>query len=321
MVTRFLTDMRMRAREWRYARTVRAARRMTVEAETMSPQDWLDCVLQLLSTKRLNGDDAARLATISLNNLDVILELLSRRSLDPADAARLAKIGLANLTPATVPETLVGACEATLGGQVHYSQEGEDVLVLRFLDWKRDGFFVDVGAHHAIRFSNTYALYRRGWRGVNIDATPGSMASFNALRPEDTNIEAAISDRTTRLIFHMFTEGALNTFDADLADSYIASGHALKERIELATRPLADVLDEVVPAGRRIDLLSVDVEGAELAVLQSNDWVRFAPEIIILEALETELAEVGQQPCIAYLAGKGYRPVSFLANSVILRHR
>ena len=71
-----------------------------------------------------------------------------------------------------------------------YSQEGEDMLLDRFLEDRSVGFYVDVGAHHPKRFSNTYRLYCRGWRGLNIDANPGSMTLFQKLRPRDINVEA-----------------------------------------------------------------------------------------------------------------------------------
>jgi len=51
-----------------------------------------------------------------------------------------------------------------------YSQEGEDLILLRIFEKKRIGFYVDVGSHHPFRFSNTYLFYRLGWRGINIDA-------------------------------------------------------------------------------------------------------------------------------------------------------
>src|SRR5690554_6253894 len=74
-----------------------------------------------------------------------------------------------------------------------YSQEGEDILLEKLFEGKNDGFYVDVGAHHPRRFSNTYLLYRRGWRGINIDAMPGSMAEFRRLRGRDINLEIPIS--------------------------------------------------------------------------------------------------------------------------------
>ena len=59
-----------------------------------------------------------------------------------------------------------------------FSQEGEDLLINRILNNKSEGFFIDIGAHHPIRFSNTYFFYRKGWRGINVDAMPGSMKAF-----------------------------------------------------------------------------------------------------------------------------------------------
>ena len=51
-------------------------------------------------------------------------------------------------------------------GQTSFSQEGEDLILQRYFEGKTKGFFVDIGAHHPIRFSNTYHFYRRGWRGM-----------------------------------------------------------------------------------------------------------------------------------------------------------
>ena len=75
-----------------------------------------------------------------------------------------------------------------------YSQEGEDLILDRLLRRKPRGYYVDVGAFHPKKFSNTHLFYRRGWSGINIDATPGSMDEFRRVRPRDTNLEIAISD-------------------------------------------------------------------------------------------------------------------------------
>ena len=52
--------------------------------------------------------------------------------------------------------------------QRSYAQEGEDLLLERILGKQGKGFYVDVGAHHPVRFSNTFLFYKRGWRGINI---------------------------------------------------------------------------------------------------------------------------------------------------------
>ena len=66
-----------------------------------------------------------------------------------------------------------------------YSQEGEDIVIDRYFQHKAKGFYVEVGAHHPFRFSNTYRFYRRGWTGVCIEprlcCTNLSVKAFSAI--------------------------------------------------------------------------------------------------------------------------------------------
>lgn len=75
-----------------------------------------------------------------------------------------------------------------------YSQEGEDMILHRIFERQCKGFYVDIGAHHPFRFSNTYLFYKRGWSGINIDAMPGSMNIFNKFRNRDINLEYGIGN-------------------------------------------------------------------------------------------------------------------------------
>ena len=108
-----------------------------------------------------------------------------------------------------------------------YSQEGEDLILHKIFPDKKNGFYVDIGAHHPFRFSNTYYFYRKGWRGVNIDAAPGSMKLFNKYRSRDINIEAAISNKIETLTYYKFNDPALNTFDKDLAQTRIGNKYKI----------------------------------------------------------------------------------------------
>lgn len=80
-------------------------------------------------------------------------------------------------------------------GNVSYSQNGEDILLEAIFYKQQKGFYVDVGAHHPIKYSNTFLLYKRGWRGINIDAMPGSMKTFAKYRKGDINIECGVGSR------------------------------------------------------------------------------------------------------------------------------
>ena len=200
----------------------------------------------------------------------------------------------------------------------NYSQEGEELALQRLMPLDSSGHYVEVGAYHPRRLSNTYALYRRGWRGLNIDATPGSMEAFRRLRPEDVNVEHAVSDSSTPLQFHEFASPALNTFDAALAETYVAAGWERSGIREITPRPLRDILAEHWPQGRPIHLMNIDVEGEEMGVLRSNDWDAYRPQWLIIEVLDTPLQALEGHPVIAFLAARGYVPVAKLAQSVIL---
>lgn len=201
-----------------------------------------------------------------------------------------------------------------------YSQEGEDMLLERFLEHRHSGFYVDVGAHHPKRFSNTYRLYRRGWRGLNIDANPGSMTLFQHVRPKDINIEAAVSSVSQELTYYVFNEPALNTFKRDLALERVGGVYSIVKEITIVTAPLWQLLDQHVPANTRIDLLTVDVEGLDFDVLLSNDWSRYSPEFILVECLGTfTLEEANTDPVAQLLLEQHYSIVAKTMSTVLFR--
>jgi FkbM family methyltransferase len=253
--------------------------------------------------------------------IGAIVKGLERKELVDVQVHTLIRAALGNLRGKDVPQGMLDLFQEISGACLHYSQEGEDILLNRLLSRDEVGFFVDVGAHHPIRFSNTYTLYRKGWRGINVDATPGSMEMFRKLRPEDINIECAVSTIDAPMMFHMFKESALNTFDSSLAQEYIEGGWALERTVEIKPRPLSLILEEHLPKGRHINLMSIDVEGKELEVLHSNDWDSYCPDLIVLEVLSTPFASLHLHSTISFLADKDYKPISRLANSVILQRR
>jgi FkbM family methyltransferase len=196
-----------------------------------------------------------------------------------------------------------------------YGQDGEDLILDRMLEGQPSGFYVDVGAHHPLRFSNTYLFYRRGWRGINIDAEPGSMRPFRKHRGRDINVECGVGSRPGKLPYYRFNEPALNTFDEAEANLKNRPPYRLVERVEVAVRRLDDLLAEYLPTGQVIDFLTIDVEGKDLEVLESNDWGRFRPRFILAETLRTDMLLLASCPVVQLLTDKGYRPVAKAYNT------
>jgi FkbM family methyltransferase len=202
-----------------------------------------------------------------------------------------------------------------------YSQEGEDMVLRKLFEQKSKGFYVDVGAHHPKRFSNTYFFYKKGWSGINIDATPGSMKPFRMCRPRDTCIEAAVSCKPGMLRFYMFDEPTLNTCDEELVESATKRGYALLNVETLPTRTLEDVLSEFLPAGQVIDFMTVDVEGADLDVLKSSNWELYRPRYLLVERLEFDLGQKENDALCQYLVRQGYGLYGKMVNTLIFSDR
>lgn len=205
-------------------------------------------------------------------------------------------------------------------GLVSFSQQGEDLILHCLFQGYGPGFYVDVGAHHPWRFSNTYFFYLRGWRGINIDAMPGSMAAFRDARPEDINIECAVAEAAGSRTFYEFDDPAVNGLSRELSEARSAEGHfRLIGSREVPTRRLADILGDHLPAGRPIDFLNVDVEALDLEVLRSNDWSRFRPKVVVVEDSEGLLIDdLGRSEVAAYLRGHGYRACAKSVHSLFL---
>jgi FkbM family methyltransferase len=192
--------------------------------------------------------------------------------------------------------------------RVSFSQEGEDLLLLHIFENHPSGFYVDVGAFHPVKFSNTYLLYKRGWRGINIDATPGSMDLFRRWRKRDINIEAAVGDKKGVLTCYMFNQANLNTFDSEVAKKRaIAPGCRLLRTVHLEIRPLGQILAEYLPAETKIDLLNVDAEQSDLSVLLSNDWERYRPNVVVVELTVLTIEGVLNSELYKFMSKLEYR--------------
>lgn len=205
-----------------------------------------------------------------------------------------------------------------VGGTRSYSQEGEDLVLQRHFGAKPRGFYVEVGSHDPHRFSNTYLFYRRGWRGICIDPLPGSAKAFRLFRPRDVAVEVGVARSDGSMNYYMFNEPALNTFDAALAhDRARLAEYRVTEVRKVATRPLAAILNETIETPTEIDFLSVDVEGFDLEVLESNDWQLYRPRLVVAECLSLDPLSMSTEPLPRFLADLGYVFHAKTGNSVI----
>ena len=201
-----------------------------------------------------------------------------------------------------------------------YSQDGEDMILRRIFGRKSDGFYVDVGAHHPRRYSNTNFFYRSGWSGINIEPNPDAIRIFQRARPRDINLQLGVSDQSGSLNYHQFDEPALNTFDEELAQSRLAkTSYKLKKIVPVRVETLGEILAQHLPANQEVDFLSIDVEGLDLKVLRSNDWARFRPKYVVVEALGVSLEEIKEADAYRFMVAQGYELFAKTFNTLMFR--
>ncbi|OIR19137.1 hypothetical protein GALL_00160 [mine drainage metagenome] len=194
-------------------------------------------------------------------------------------------------------------------GRLSYSQEGEDLVLARILGELgiTTGFFVDIGAHHPARFSNTYYFYRRGWRGINVDALPGTKRLFRRMRSRDITIECGVGSQAGVLKYFAFNEPALNTFSEQEAIKKNRPPYHIVETIQIPVVTLKQILDENLPSGTGIDFMTIDAEGFDHEIIISNDWARYRPRVLLVELLNTDIQNLDANPTAQVLKQHNYR--------------
>lgn len=206
----------------------------------------------------------------------------------------------------------------TRSGEHHYSQFGEDCVLLNwFTKQRQQRFFVDVGCYHPTKGSNTYALYRRGWRGINIDLDADKIGAFRLRRPGDISLVAAVSDRAETL--DVYSDKWYST--RATLDPSIGQGPGFERHAQVATTTLTAIIDTTRYQGRKIDLLSVDVEGFDLRVLQGLDFARYAPAVVLVESLLTRLEDILASDLHGFMTAHGYALANWVGYTLFYRER
>jgi FkbM family methyltransferase len=166
-----------------------------------------------------------------------------------------------------------------------YSQYQEDklfVYIFNILGIEKPSY-IDIGAHHPTKLSNTALLYEMGSRGVNIEPNPDLFDEFINLRPEDCNLNCAVGFRSGRLNLYIIKDSpALST----LQDQQIERLNRIGKRVESTIEVDVETLDKIITkycGGKFPDFLSIDVEGGDYDILASIDYQTYRPKLICVE--------------------------------------
>jgi FkbM family methyltransferase len=220
-------------------------------------------------------------------------------------------------------------------GSDDYSQLGEQMVVMNILgrmdQSKMNPIYVDIGAFHPFKGSNTYKLYLKNWRGVVVDPNPNKIKQFAPVRPLDICLtNAVVPDSWDMKEVEMLATGSHdaresitptlnknNHLDKETAQhSYIAKTIKASEVLELCCKELG------MPA-----FLSVDIEGLEGDLIKGTNFKKYPIPVLCIEHFLSEFTEsqsifdYKSSPMIQHLEANGYELVSVCGVSVVLAHK
>ena len=193
--------------------------------------------------------------------------------------------------------------------RVYYSQGGEDVHILTLLDDKPNGFYLDIGCNDPIHYSNTFKMYTLGWTGILVDGNPKLIEKARKVRKKDICVNALVSNESREMDFYLSGSHLISSVNPVHAASY-TNLEGRTEKIRMSTMTIDQIIDQYLPAGKTIDLLSIDVEGHDFEVLKSITLSKHRPGLIVIEDLNQMKADLSSNVYVSYLKTYKYILVS-----------
>jgi FkbM family methyltransferase len=167
-----------------------------------------------------------------------------------------------------------------------YSQSGEDLIIQQiFMALGLDRItYLDLGANHPTRFSNTYLFYSNGSSGVCVEPDPTAQPLFRRWRDRDTLLTCGVGLEEGEADFYIMTTNTLSTFSKEEAERYQGYGsQKITKVVKLPLKPVNKILEQYFE--KSPNLISLDIEGMDFQILQSLDLDKWRPEVFCIETL------------------------------------
>ncbi|MDC3376511.1 FkbM family methyltransferase [Candidatus Nanopelagicales bacterium] len=202
-----------------------------------------------------------------------------------------------------------------LQGFPSYSQFGEDAVINRLLDGERRKY-LDIGAGHPVRYSNTYSFYRRGWSGILVEPLAQNVQHASDVRPRDSIVQAICGrDDGAMVEIFEYEPYEYSTISQERVQELAQQGREPIGHHHVRVMSIAELLRS--NGDMEVDLLSLDVEGSEWEVLQSADWSHFRPRVAVIEEWISPIAEPSR--IFEFMTAHGYELAATAGFSSIYR--
>lgn len=208
-----------------------------------------------------------------------------------------------------------------------YSQAGEDMIIsyiLRSLGEKKQGYsYLDIGCNRYDELNNTFYFYKKGIRGVLVDANPRFIKEIQENRPEDTVLNVGVGINSGEcLTFYVMNWDWLSSFNRNVIEETMKESPWVKieQEIEIPVMTVNEICEKFFESTPTI--VSIDVEGDELQILQSVDMERYRPLIYVIETIEyKEKMDINNKrvDVVSYMSSQHYKEYAFTGvNSIFV---
>lgn len=220
-------------------------------------------------------------------------------------------------------------------GSDDYSQLGEQMVIMNILgrmDPKKiNPIYIDIGAYHPYKGSNTYKLYLKNWKGVIVDPNPNKTKPFPKFRPADLAMTYAVipdhwnMDSVQMVANHDYD--ACESINPELNTNNHLDLSNTRHQYTAQTIKISEVLRIATEKFGLPSFMSVDIEGLEGELLTSCDFKKYPIALLCIEHFLNEFTDglsifnYQESPLIQALQKQGYELVSVCGVSVILAHR
>lgn len=203
-----------------------------------------------------------------------------------------------------------------LNKKKYRSQRMEDALLDHHIfKGRTGGIFLEIGGLDGLKFSNSWYFEQSlCWRGILIEGLPSSFEKMKANRPLAVNIGQAVCSQAGVVSYVIGNNSATAGLETHMDEDFRQTWHKSSNKVNVCCNPMNEILQPVMAP--YLNLLSIDVEGAEEIILKTIDWENLLVEVVVVETDERFMQEDKVDRITSFLQSKGLT----IERSVKIKH-